>query len=145
VSQALPHRYEVRAAASLTGDVTLDSAGLPTLPSAPPSQYGGPGNRWSPETLLVAAVADCFVLSFRAIAQASRLAWSDLDCEVAGTLDKIDHVTRFTEFEVRARLRIPADQNPERAHRIMEKAEEACLVTRSLSSKVTLHIEVATS
>src|SRR5262249_3918607 len=63
-----PHRYDVHARAGTEGSVLVESRGLPTLRTAPPTQYGGPGDQWSPETLLVAAAADCFVLTFRAIA-----------------------------------------------------------------------------
>ena len=71
--QDFPHQYSATALANVEGDVNLQSERLPSLVSAPPSEFGGPGDRWSPETLLVAAVADCFVLTFRAIARASQL------------------------------------------------------------------------
>jgi organic hydroperoxide reductase OsmC/OhrA len=54
------------------------------------------GGQWSPETLLVAAAVDCFVLTFRAIAAASKLPWERLSCNGEGTLDRVDGVTRFT-------------------------------------------------
>ena len=70
--QDLPHHYKVAASAAPQGEVNLASNLLDPILSAPPAEYGGPGNRWSPETLLVAAVADCFILSFRAVARASK-------------------------------------------------------------------------
>ena len=50
-----PHHYKVQAAAKTEGSVALASERLPKLSSAPPLQFGGPGDQWSPETLLVAA------------------------------------------------------------------------------------------
>src|SRR5436190_18707873 len=85
--QAFPHRYAVEASGSLKGDVTVAAAGLPSFASAPPTEFDGPGDRWSPETLLVAAVADCFVLTFRATARMSKLPWISLTCAVVGTVD----------------------------------------------------------
>ncbi|MEE9159021.1 MAG: OsmC family peroxiredoxin, partial [Gammaproteobacteria bacterium] len=76
--QSFPHRYKIVAAAGPDGDISLASDGLDPISSAPPVEFGGSGNRWSPETLLVAAVGDCFVLSFRAIARASELSWMSL-------------------------------------------------------------------
>jgi peroxiredoxin-like protein len=140
-----PHHYKASAAAQPEGDVRLEGERLTPLSSAPPVQFGGPGNRWSPETLLVAAVADCFVLSFRAIAQASKLAWLSLSCEVVGTLDRVEKVTKFTEFKVRASLRVPPETKEERVRRILEKAEESCLITNSLSGKVQLEAEIKAS
>jgi organic hydroperoxide reductase OsmC/OhrA len=140
--QDLPHHYRVgtRVAAADDG-VVLASDGVPDLATAPPVEFGGKGDRWSPETLLVAAVCDCFVLGFKAIAAASRLTWTDLDVRVDGTLDRIDRKMRFTHFLVTARLSVPLGQET-RAPRILEKAEEACLITNSLSAEVQLSSEV---
>ena len=73
-------------------NVILTSTGIPALSSAAPSQFGGPGDRWSPETLIVGAIADCFILTFRAVARASTLPWTALRCNVTGTLDRIERV-----------------------------------------------------
>jgi hypothetical protein len=56
----------------------------------------------------VAAVADCFVLTFRGIAGVSRFPWVAMDCDVTGTVERVERVTQFTALEVRARLRVPA-------------------------------------
>jgi organic hydroperoxide reductase OsmC/OhrA len=134
-----PHHYSVAARAEGQGEVALESAGLPALSSAPPAEFGGPGDRWSPETLFVAAVADCFILTFRAIASVSRFPWISLSCDVTGTVDRIDRVTQFTEIQVSARLQVPPGANEEQAHRLLVKAEDTCLVTNSL--KVRPHLD----
>jgi peroxiredoxin-like protein len=134
----LPHHYTVSAKARAEGEVSLESQGLEPIASAPPAEFGGPGNRWSPETLLVAAVADCFILSFRGIARASRLAWIDLDCTVEGVLERSEGSTRFTRFLVRATLELPADVDQARADRLLDKAKNSCLITNSLNGEVLL-------
>jgi organic hydroperoxide reductase OsmC/OhrA len=141
--KAYPHRYDVHAAAETEGSVVVRAEGLPTLTTAPPPQYGGPGDQWSPETLLVAAVADCFILTFRAIAAASKLPWRRLGCDAEGILDRSDGVVRFTELHLRARLVLPPGVDTERAKRLLEKAEAACLVTNSLALRPTLAAEIA--
>jgi organic hydroperoxide reductase OsmC/OhrA len=145
--QDLPHQYRVSADAKSSGNVTLASNGVPDLASAPPAEFGGPGDQWSPESLLVAAVADCFILSFRAIARASRLEWDDLSCSVDGTLDRVDRVTQFTGFEVSATLHVPTGTDEEKARRLLEKAEHVCLITNSLKAEshleTTVHVAAA--
>lgn len=141
--QDLPHHYHVKANASPEGDVSLSSDNLPTLLSAPPLEFGGPGDRWSPESLLVAAIADCFILTFRAIARGSKLDWVSLSCEVEGILNRVDKVTSFTEFKIKASLSVPADTDEQRAHRILEKAEAGCLITNSLSGTTQLDTKVS--
>ncbi len=137
-----PHCYKVEAAAGPDDEVCLSADRLEAIPCAPPAEFGGPGNRWSPETLLVAAVASCFILSFRAIARASKLPWKSLKCEVDGTLERVAGTTKFTRFAVRATLDVPQEANEERAHRILEKAEMSCLVTNSLSGETHLDAKV---
>lgn len=143
--QDLPHHYRVSAQSGFEGDVNLDTDGVPTLPSAAPVEFGGPGGRWSPESLLVAAVADCFVLSFRSIARASRLPWTALQCDVEGTLARADGKTKFTEFAVRATLNLPADGDADKARTLLAKAEAACLITNSMTATthLTAMVEVA--
>ena len=143
--QDLPHHYRVAATAQPKGDVELASAGLEAIQSAPPAEYGGPGDQWSPETLLVAAVADCFVLSFRAIARASKLSWLSLTCDVEGTLARVERTTKFTEFKINVKLTVPEGTDTERAARLLGKAEESCLITNSLSAETHLSAEVAVS
>lgn len=137
--QELPHRYVVTAAGSADGDVGLTSPGVPALVTSAPAEFGGPGTRWSPETMLVGAVADCFILTFRAVARAMKLSWDSLSCDVEGTLDRVEHATQFTAFEVRATLTVEPGTDVEQAHRALEKAERNCLITSSL--KATVHLE----
>ncbi len=140
--QDYPHHYKVAAVAGPEGEVGLTSDRLQAIPSAAPAQFGGPGDKWSPETLLTAAVADCFILTFRAIARASKVSWTSLTCEVEGKLERKDGVTQFTEFVVNATLTVPEDTREERAQRLLEKAEESCLVTNSLTSTRRLNAVV---
>jgi len=129
---AYPHHYVVQAAAAPEGDVRVSSPGLPQIATAPPAEFDGPGDRWSPETLLCAAVADCFLLSFRAVARAAKLRWNSLQCEVRGTLDRVDGKSRFTEIVVEAALAVPAGTDHDKAVKAMERAEHLCLVSNSL-------------
>lgn len=136
--QDLPHRYSVQAVAAGAGEIRLAAPGLPPLASAAPREFDGPGDRWSPETLLVAAVADCFVLSFRAVARASKLEWSSLECDAEGVLERVEGKLRFTAVSLRARLDVPAGTDAERARRLLEKAERSCLISNSLLAQVHL-------
>ena len=138
-----PHRYVVNAAVRPDGDVPLSTDGVRVIESAPPKEFDGPGNQWSPEGLLTAAVADCFALSFRAIAAASRLAWVSLEARTEGTLDRVDGKMRFTRFDTHAKLLVPEGADVERAKKLLEKAEFTCLVANSLSSERHLTMEVA--
>ena len=119
-----PHRYSVQAVASSSGSVELRSPGVADLFSAPPVEFDGPGDQWSPESLLVASVIDCFVLTFRAIARASKLDWTRLECSAEGTLDRVDRVTRFVSLRIVANLALPRGDRADAAERLLQKAED---------------------
>jgi organic hydroperoxide reductase OsmC/OhrA len=138
-----PHRYLVTAAVRPDGDVPLSTDGVRVIESAPPKEFDGPGNQWSPEGLLTAAVADCFVLGFRAIAAASKYTWVSLEARTEGTLDRIEGKMRFTRFDTHAKLHVPEGADIERAKKLLEKAESTCLVANSLSSERHLTVDVA--
>jgi len=140
--KTLPHEYVVTVVGSPQGDLEVRGEKLPALYSAPPIEFDGPGDRWSPETLLVAAVADCYVLTFRGVARASGLPWTSLRCDVCGTLDRRDGKSQFTAFNVYAHLAVTSGASDELARRVLEKAERGCLVANSLKAPVHLEMEI---
>jgi len=139
----LPHRYDVRLTGGPTGYATLTTPGVPDMATAPPSDFDGPGDAWSPEHLLLAAVETCFLFTLRAVAQASRIEFTSLDLSGEGTVDRHDGGMRFTEIVLRPRLRLPAGADEGKARRALEKSEKGCLVTASLSVPVRLEPEIA--
>ena len=142
--QPYPHQYIASAAGSPSGSVTVSAPGLPPVESEPPPEFGGPRGVWSPETLLTAAVADCFILTFRSVARAARFDWTGLECRIEGTLERIEGQSRFTHFATKARLTVPPGADATRAARLLEQAEHGCLVANSLRAERTLSTEVVT-
>ena len=137
-----PHHYRVRVGIAPEGEVSLDSDGLAQIRSLPPPEFGGPGGYWSPETLLTAAVGNCVLLTFRAIARASRFEWREASAEVEGVLERIEGNSRFTQMHVRVRLVVPPGADAARARMLMEKAEKGCLISNSLTAAKHLECEV---
>lgn len=140
--QDYPHHYVVKASGEPQSNILIESEGLDSLVTAPPAQFGGPGNLWSPEALLSAAVADCFILTFKAIARASKLDWQSLSCEVDGILDRPEKNSLFTEFRLNVELTVPAGTDEAKALRLLEKAEQGCLITNSLKSEISLQAQI---
>lgn len=130
-----PHHYRVASSGGPTGEVALTSEGLEPLRTAPPAEFGGPGDLWSPETLLVGAMADCFLLTFRAVTRNAQISWISLDVDIEGVLEREGGNSRFTQFVVNARVRIPAGTDPDAAERALYKAEHGCLISNSLSGR----------
>ena len=133
-----PHHYRALARGGPAGVVTIEAQGLPDLATQPPPEFDGPEGFWSPETLLLASIVDCYVLSLRAVARASKLEWTSLEVDVTGVLEKVDGVARFTRFTLSPRLVLPAGTGEGLALNVLKKAKSVCLVTNSLNAEVEL-------
>ena len=139
----LRHCYTVRMAGGASGYALVTAEGLPELRTAPPLDFDGPGNAWSPEHLLLAAVQTCFLFTLRAVATSSRIEFATCDVTAEGTVDRAGGATRFTEIVLRPRLRFAPGTDPDRTRRAVEKAERACLVSASLATPIRLEVEIS--
>jgi organic hydroperoxide reductase OsmC/OhrA len=138
----LPHEYDVHLTGGPSGYAVLSMPGIPDLSTAPPADFDGPGDAWSPEHLLLAAVQTCFLFTLRSIARGWHVDFSNLDLDAAGTVDRHEGVTRFTEIVLRPRLVIARGTDREHALRMLEKSETHCLVSASLSTPIRMEPEV---
>jgi peroxiredoxin-like protein len=141
----LPHHYDVHLTGGPSGHAVLSTAGVPDLRTAPPADYDGPGDAWSPEHMLLAAVQTCFLFTLRSVASARHVDFIRLEVDAAGTVDRQEGVTRFTEIVLRPKLVIPSGSDRERALRMLEKSEKYCLVSASLSTPVRVEPEISES
>jgi peroxiredoxin-like protein len=128
----LPHRYDVRLSGSTSGYAIASNGLAPLLRMAPPVEFDGPGDAWTPEHLLLAAVQACFLFTLRAVARASKIELLHVDVGASGTVDRTDGVTRFTEIVLCPTVTLAAGIDRDRINRLLEKAERACLVSASL-------------
>jgi peroxiredoxin-like protein len=138
----LPHYYEVHLADAPSGYGLLSADGVDDLRVAAPTGFDGPGDAWSPESLLLAAVQSCFLLTLRAVARHSHIDVVDLQVDAVGTVDRRDGVTRFTEIVLRPTLTVAPDFDRDRAMRLLEKSEKGCLVSASLSTPVRIEAQI---
>jgi len=140
--QPLPHRYDVQLTGGPTGHAQLLSVGCPPIAAAPPREFGGPGDAWSPEHLLLASVEACFLFTFRAVARASHIDFIDLNVHAEGTVDHQGGVTKFTDIMLHARITVRRGTDREALDRAIAKTEKACLVSASLATPVIVQAEV---
>src|SRR6266567_6017286 len=100
--------------------------------TAPP-QFGGLDGRWTPEDLMLAAVASCYTTTFRALAERSKFEYADLEVGAQGTVHKADSGYHFSEIAIHSNLTLWSEEGRERALVLLRKAEALCLVSRALS------------
>ena len=110
--------------------------------ATPPDFPKGIPNIWSPEHFLVAAVESCLMTTFLAIAENSKLEFISFKSQATGKLDKVDGKFQMTEIILKPVLEISNENNAERAKRILDKSEKACLISNSIKSKIILEPEI---
>lgn len=108
----------------------------------PPEFPKGISGLWSPEHLFVGAVNSCFMTTFLAVAENSKLNFSKFECNAIGTLDRIDGKYRITEITLFPILSIKDETLKDKGIRVMEMSEKACLISNSINSKVILQPEI---
>jgi organic hydroperoxide reductase OsmC/OhrA len=142
IMHPFPHLYRASASGASVSAVMVASPSLPVIETAPPPEFDGPGGLWSPETLLCAAVADCFILTFRGISRAAQFSWLDLECRVEGTLERVGTQTQFTRYACFAKLTVPPGSDAAKAGSLLQRADHGCLIANSLRGTRTLEMEV---
>jgi peroxiredoxin-like protein len=109
--------------------------------ATPPQFENGISDIWSPEHLLTAAVSSCFMTTFLAIADYSKLEYLSFECDAVGVLGKPDGRYAMTEIILKPKIELANEMDREKAIKIMIKAEAACLITRSIKTPVRLELE----
>lgn len=110
--------------------------------ATPPQFPKGVEGIWSPEHLFTAAVNSCFMTTFLSIAENSNLEFKEFSCNATGLLDQVESKFLMTEVILNPTLVIVKEEDKEKALRVLEKSEKACLISHSINSKVTLNSTV---
>lgn len=110
--------------------------------ATPPQFAKGIEGVWSPEHLLTAAVNSCFMTTFLAIAENSRLEFNHFECQAKGKLEQVEGKFLMTEVLLEANLNINNEADQEKAERILQKSEAACLISNSIKAKVYLQTNI---
>lgn len=119
------------------------SADLPVLEVASPPEFNGHEHTWTPEHLFVASLNSCYMATFIAMAEASKLDIVSFTSSAVGKLEKVEGKGfRLTEIVLKPTLVIKFDYDAERAQRILEKAETNCFISNSILTEVKLETSI---
>lgn len=115
-------RHEVRA------------AGKPPIAGSSDPMFRGEADRWTPEDLLVAALAQCHLLAFLHLAADAGVVVTDYVDEAVGTMQlNRDGSGQFTEVVLRPRVVVTSPDMVEPAQQLHERAHELCFIARSVN------------
>ncbi len=137
----MSHQYNVNLKwnSERIGEVSSPELNSKIEVATPPQFSKGVEGIWSPEHFFTAAVNSCFMTTFLAIAENSRLEFKEFNCDAVGHLDQVEGKFLMTEVVLNPVLVITKEEDKEKALRILDKSEKACLISNSITSKVTLN------
>jgi|ERR1035437_1725936 peroxiredoxin-like protein len=135
-----PHYYNVNVNWESDRKGKLTSPELPTAidVATPPQFPKGMEGIWSPEHLFTAAVSSCLMTTFLSIAENSKLEFKNFSCASKGKLEQVEGKFLMTEVILEPTLIITNEADKEKAERILQKSEAACLISNSVKAKVTM-------
>lgn len=135
------HSYNVNLKWNSDRKGTLSSNELPTIieVATPPEFDKGIPNIWSPEHLYTASILSCFMTTFLAIAEFSKFDFIDFECSSDGILEKVEGKYLMTQVIIKPVLTISDPNDTEKAERILQKSEKACLISNSIKTDVLVH------
>jgi len=144
-TMAEAHRFRVVAwwASGRTG-IAKSSSAPNAIHFTSSAAFGGLEGRWTPEDLLLCAVASCYTTTFRTLAEYSKFEYTDLQVEADSVISKGATGYNFGEVSIRANLMISQEEERARAIKLLHKAKELCLVSRALSveQRFEPHVQV---
>ena len=112
--------------------------------ATPPEFPKGIPGIWSPEHLFTASVSSCFMTTFLAVAENSKLDFTSFRCNSQGKLEKVDGKFMMTEVLLYPEVMIAEEKDIEKANKVLQKSEANCLISNSIKTKVTMQPTVLT-
>lgn len=143
-SMAQQHFYDVTVRWENDRKGTMSSTVLGTQieVATPPEFPKGMAGIWSPEHLLVAAVNSCLMTTFLAIAENSKLVFERFTSKAVGKLEVVEGKYMISEVTLTPTLTIVSEEQRERALKVLQKSEAACLISNSVKSRIIFQPEI---
>ena len=110
--------------------------------ATPPQFPKGIEGIWSPEHLFTAAVNSCFMTTFLSIAENSKLEFTNFSCSAIGKLEQVEGKYLMTEVLLKPILTLRSISDNDKAERILQRSEGACLISNSVKASVTLQTTI---
>lgn len=139
-----PHYYNVdinwnteRKGVMCSPELNKDAGTCIEVATPPEFPKGIPGI-WSPEHLFTAAVSSCLMTTFLSIAENSKLTYTSFACKSKGKLEQVDGKLMMTEITLEPLVTITDEKDREKAEKVLQKSEAACLISNSVKSKVIM-------
>jgi len=135
-------QYEATVVWKTEKEGRLRAGGNPEICVATPPDFGGPHNNWSPEQLLISAVAGCLMTSALYYLEKAGVGLRSYISNAIGTVDKTPEGLAFTRVRVEISITVADASHVEKARKAAARAEKSCPISRALQCFVEVHAVV---
>lgn len=119
-------------------ELSQNSSSCVEVATPPEFPKGVPGI-WSPEHLFTASVSSCLMTTFLAIAENSKLDFQSFSCSSKGILEQVEGRYLMTKIILKPTVGIMDEKDRDRAIRVLQKSERACLISNSIKSEIEMN------
>ncbi|MEK4230532.1 OsmC family protein [Solibacillus sp. FSL H8-0538] len=121
---------------------SLDAMKLKTEISIP-EEMDGPGIGTNPDEMLLGAAATCYIISLAAMLERSGIE-AKLKLQSEGIVDVTNGVFTYEQIlhHVTISLQERSERNEKMAHRLGEKAEQTCMISKALRGNVEIKLTI---
>lgn len=104
--------------------------------ATPPEFTNGIAGIWSPEHLFVAAAGSCFMTTFLAIAEKSKLEFENFSCHTSGILEKKDNKMMITSITLHPIVVVSKEDMVNKGLKMLFLSHQSCLILNSVKSEI---------
>lgn len=109
------------------------------------AELGGLQGRWTPEQLLLCALAGSFTTTFNEVARGVKFEYTDLEVEIEGSVHRSRTAgCNFNEILIRPRLTVASEDQREAGLTLLRRTKSICMISRAISVPQTMEPAVET-
>ncbi len=112
------------------------------VPASSSPANGGDTSRWNPEDLLAAAMAQCHMLTFLALAAKVRLTVTAYEGASEAAMETVDRLTRVATITLKPTITVAPGTSHDKVREMFEKAHKYCVIANSFNGEVILEPDV---
>ncbi|WP_405581160.1 OsmC family protein [Streptomyces sp. NBC_01190] len=122
---------------SYSRDHQVSAPGVPTILGSADRTFRGDAARWNPEQLLLAALAQCHLLSYLHVCAVNGVVVTAYTDRAGGTMEETgDGGGHFTEAVLRPAVTVAAAEMAEKAQSLHGEANRLCFIANSVNFPV---------
>lgn len=111
-----------------------------------PREMNGPGIGTNPDEMLLGASATCYLITFAALLENSKIPVVTLSMEAEGFVDVTDGVFTYKKIIHKPNVKVAhlTEREERRINRLAHKAEQTCMISKALKGNVQIecHLQI---